>query len=176
MPAGRPKGSKNVGRRPQQIKPHHQWVCWLDAAGMRVSAIAKETGVTTSLISRLRGTRLYLALRAQYAEEIIDKGMKEATAHLMTDAPENIRFLRDLRDGELDDCDADARRDRLAAARELLGIQFPKKTESKSDSTHRFILEAPRREKLLTDCTEAGVPIIPLTRAISDARDAYEAE
>jgi hypothetical protein len=164
---------KKGQKLPEKIKQQHQWVCWLDATGMSVRNIERETNVDRQTIYRLRRTRLYLALRDQYILDINEKGIQQALASLNSDAVENIRFFRDMRDGEFDDLDSDARSARLAAGRELLGIQFPKKTESKSDATHRFVLEDARRVKILDDCEEAGQPIvpIPLARAIEHAQE-----
>lgn len=166
---GRPEGSRNISSQMQR------YVCYLDACGKRVKDIETETGVAVQTIYRLRKTQLYMALRLQYIDEINEKGIKQATAALISDATDNVQFLKDIRDGLLDDLEGDVRASRLAASKELLGIQFPKKTESRSDQTQRFVIEDHRRQNMLADCEEAGMPIIPavpLKRAIEDARAA----
>lgn len=166
------------GRKP--INPrhnaNHRWAAWLDAGGMKVVDIARETGMSVPNIYRLRGTRLYQAIRLEYAEEILEKGAKESLAHILADAPKNISFLKDLRDGDLDDLDPQVARLRFDASKELLAIQHPKQVKTQTDNTHRFVLEDTRRLKIANDCTEAGMPIIPLKKAIRDARETYQPE
>lgn len=166
---------KRGGRQPIDIQSsrRHNWAAWLDAGGMKVTKIAQETGMSIPNIYRLRRTRLYLAVRAQYAEEILAEGAKASLAHIMADAPRNVEFLKELRDGDLDDLDPAVARLRLDASKELLNIQHPKQQKISSDTTHRFVLEDSRRLKIANDCLEAGMPIIPLKKAIQDARESF---
>lgn len=169
---------KKRGRQPihPQENAAHNWAAWLDAGGMKVTKIAQETGMSVQNIYRLRRTRLYMAVRAQYSEEILAEGAKASLAHIMADAPRNVEFLKDLRDGDLDDLDPQVARLRLDASKELLNIQHPKQQKISSDTTHRFVLEDTRRQKIANDCLEAGMPIIPLKKAIRDARESYVPE
>ena len=166
------------GRKPIVTKHNarHNWCAWLDAAGMKVRDIAKETGMSPENIYRLRGTKMYLAVRHGYAEEIIEKGVSESMAHIVADAPKNVEFLKDLRDGEFDSDDLDRMKMRFEASKELLSHQHPKQTKQTTDSTHRFVIEDSRRLQMMRDCEEAELPIIPLRKAIVDARATYEPE
>lgn len=167
---GRPKGRTSL----PTLKSSHQWLAFMDARGDSVRTMATATGLTQQAIFRLRRMPLYIALKAEHIEHIIEHGMKEAIAHLISDAPANLAFVKQIREGDWDD-DPDRMKLRLEAARELLGHQFPKKSQVEGNVNHAVRVSHEHRTAIEQDCDEAGVALqpIPLAQAISDARAAY---
>jgi hypothetical protein len=155
------------------LKHRQQWAAFLVATGTSFTKISELTGIEVARLHRWQTMPLFQSLVEEHQENIVAKGVTVAMAPLLADAPENIAFLRGVRDGEFDGEDMEQVKLRVDVAKTLLTHQVPK--TSKSDvaitkTTH--IVDERRRSTIDADRAEAIIQQpIPLDRAIEDQRE-----
>lgn len=151
---------------PKALGANHRLMAFMIAAGMRPGEVARRVGMNKQRVSIIQRSPLFRTLVEQHRREIIERGMKTTIDKIMGDAPINVDFLRELRDGKVDgipiDPDSvDIVRVRLQASNALFDRQAPKRTET--DTRSHLTITVEHEQKLLADqtCAEVGDPIEP---------------
>ncbi len=96
----------------------------LAASGKSDKEIAKLLDVSPKVVGIWRQSPLWQTVVAKFSEEIEERGVQSVVDELLADAPQNIRFIKGVRDGQIDD-PKDRLDLRLRAAKMLLDKQAP---------------------------------------------------
>lgn len=134
-------------------------VALMAAGNLPAHEIAAQLHLSTRRVNQLLASPLMKAMVAGYAKEILSQGLQQTVDRITQDAPTNVQFIVDVRDGNFDGHDPDDMRIRMKAGEMLLDRQAPKRTENLSDHTYRFVLESPQRDLADRACNEVGEAI-----------------
>jgi hypothetical protein len=143
-----------VSRTTGLLKPRDYEIARMLATGHTQAEVGAAFGLShetihSKLAQRPALRQLVQAMRDAIAEEL----QKEIHAKLVQDAPKNIDFIAQLRDGKVkgQGDSADHLRVRLIAGRTLLERQVPKHTHVTQDQTVRFVFAPEERREIEAD-------------------------
>jgi hypothetical protein len=115
------------------------------------------TGLSPQHVDSLRRSPLFVESVRRYRERIGRDGVRGAQADLEADARDNVRFIREAREGKIAD-DPRALRIRMAAATALLERQVPKAAnENDSNTSVKIVIDARSLERIERATHEARV-------------------
>lgn len=149
-------------KAPKTLKAKHQMIALLVATGQLTNRqIAKKLRISANRISTIKNSPLFAAMVRDFQSQIAKRGMDKAIDMIMADAPKNIEFIRDVRDGMFEGDEEGHLRIRMSAATFLGDRQVSKKSESSvtTTSTHTYLVEDRRRAQLENDAKEIGRPM-----------------
>lgn len=129
------------------------------ASRMSDQDIAAIVGCGDRHVQTLRASPLFRSMVETHKKTIVDVGIKSALDMLTADAPHNVKFLRNVRDGLDIDDDIDRARLRLSAAGMLFERQVPKKSEQEINKHTTFTVEFQRKQLADEACKEVDDPI-----------------
>lgn len=111
------------------------------AAGKADKEVSDALGVAPGVLKIWKDSPLFQQLVSTYVEEIEERGLQTIVDDLVSDAPKNIRFVKDVRDGAFDE--SKERMDlRLRAAKMLLDKQAPNAdSRVQNEKAARIILD-----------------------------------
>lgn len=139
---------------PKKLKHAQQWAAFLVAAGTPDRKICRKTHLTDDQLSRMKIMPLFKSLVREYTDEIVEQGFDVVLAQLLAEAPNNIQFLKDVRDGVIDD-DPDNIKLRLEATKLLMAPTVEKRQKIEAKTTHSYKLPPGRREAIDIDVVES---------------------
>lgn len=178
---------------PKTLTERHQLLAILIAIGQKKKDAAKALQMSYNRVCTISQSPMFKALVQEHQRLIARRGFDSAVNKLLLDAPENIDFIKEVRDGLFEGADAEHLRIRMSAAGLLLDRQVSKKQETTSTHTEtkRFLVEDRRRSEIEQDLEDAGQAIdaeftrvAPLAlpepalqvRSLDEAIAAYERE
>lgn len=142
------------------MTPPERLVALMTAAGMAPKEIARQIpSLSTRRVNQILASPLAKVLVDQLAKQITEEGVRSVADRLAADAPKNLDFIIDVRDGKFDGTEPDDMNHRKWAAGALLDRQAPKRTESTNENTLRIVVEGPEREYIEGVCEEIGEPL-----------------
>lgn len=150
------------------LKHKHQWAAFLVAAGTPDRAICKKTGVELEALTRLKLSPLFKSFVKEYTEEILDQGINAVLAQLVADAPETIKFFKDVRDGNIDDED-DRLKIRMKAGEVLLQSALPKQSKVSGEIAHRAY-QVPEHRRAQIESDRKEIEVVPFQKALEGRR------
>jgi len=137
------------------------------AAGKTDTDISKTLGITKGALEVWRHSPLWTTLVERYEEEIEDRGIQSIADDLAKDAPDNVRFIKRVRDGQFEDS-KDRMQLRLSAAKMLLDKQAPNADARANDEkAARIILDGKLLGHVLNALRDVGT-IDVTTEAIEE--------
>jgi len=113
----------------KELTPRHEQAAALLAAGeMPDGEVARRVGMNPNWLSQLKKRPDFQALVERYQERVVEGTLERVRKNLERDAPRNLRFLTETRDGNFAD-DEKAMGVRLRASQILFDRQVPKRDE-----------------------------------------------
>lgn len=132
--------AERIARDPVREKQLTRRAALMVAEGRRTDKeICRELNIAVSTLQVWKRSPLFLELVNTYNAEIDERGIKAIVDDLMTDAPKNISFLKNVRDGLFYD-KKDKMDLRLRAAGMLLNKQAPNPGEGVSDGAMKVVI------------------------------------
>lgn len=146
-----------LGTNPQRDEMLTRRAALMAAGGKSDKEIGAALGVSQGTLDVWRGSPLWQTLVATYADEIEERGVQSLVDELLADGPENLSFIRKVRDGNFDD--KKEKMDlRLRAAKMLLDKQAPNAdTRAQNESAARIILDGKLLGQVLNAMRDVGV-------------------
>jgi hypothetical protein len=127
------------------------------AAGKSDKEITKTLGISASVLAVWRSSPLWATLVEQYASEIDERGVASVVDELMADAPKNLSFIKQVRNGAFDE-PRDRMQLRLHAAKLLLDKQVPNAdARAQTETAAKIVLDGRVLKQVLTAMREVGV-------------------
>lgn len=125
---------------PLTLKPRHELAAMLMATGRYTDAeIAAQLHMAPARLSIVKRSPLFQVLVTKFKERVHEAIYQDAVSEIMNDAPQNIKVLKQLRDGDF--MDAKIAKVQLGAAALLFDRQVPKTTHSTQDVRTTVTLE-----------------------------------
>lgn len=158
------------------LRPRHHTMAALVAANMSAGEIAKRLGMHVNAVYRAMGSPLFKL----EVERLTKKNVKEISDNyvdsVINDGARNVRFLKRVRDGKLNDlqyCDPiDRVRLRLDASKTLFDRQMPKKQDNGNAAPQVNIVLSPQEQRVMVESLKAvGAPIKQLDDLIVEYTD-----
>jgi len=126
------------------------------AAGKPDKVITTELGITQGALEVFKESPLWQQLVGTYADAIEERGVQSLVDELMADAPKNIRFIKQVRDGQFDE-NKDRLEFRMRAAKMLLDKQAPNADiRAQNESAARIILDGKLLAQILHAMRDVG--------------------
>jgi len=126
------------------------------AAGKSDKDISAALDVSTGTLAIWKGSPLWQTLVSQYADEIEERGLKDIVDELLNDAPKNVNFIKQVRDGSFTDA-KDKMDLRLRAAKMLLDKQAPNAdARAQNESAARIVLDGKLLAQVLHAMRDVG--------------------
>lgn len=121
------------------------------------------TGLSVQYVDSLRRSPLFIEAIKRYRERLGRDGTRGAQFDLEADARDNVRFIKEARDGKVPD-DPRSLRVRMAAAMALLDRQVPKATnESENTGGIKIVIDARSIERIEKATREAkAIDVTPI--------------
>ena len=108
----------------------HEQAALLVAQGELTNAqVAERVGLSEQRFYKVKARRDFQALVERYRERMLAGTADQIKKELMADAPRNLRFLKETRDGDFKD-DEKVMGSRLKASQMLFDRQVPKRDEA----------------------------------------------
>lgn len=118
--------------------------------------IATELKMSEEEVLALRESPMFQQLVVSYGEEMVERGVETVVKELTHDAPRNIRFLKQVRDGDFTDT-KDRMDSRLRASKFLLDKQVPNADSAKvSENAIQVVVGGKLLEQMLRALRNAG--------------------
>lgn len=119
--------------------------------------ICRELNISKGALATWKRSPLFLALVDAMGNQIEEKGVKAITDSLMDDAPQNISFIKDVRDGKLVKDNDKHLRNRLTAAKMLLDKQAPNAGDNISEDARKIVVGGKLLGQMLRAMRNEGV-------------------
>lgn len=118
--------------------------------------IARELNVAPATLQTWKRSPLFMEMVNTIGDEIQERGVKAIVDSLLDDAPQNIDFIKRVRDGAIED-DHRRMRNRLSAAKMLLDKQAPNAGDGVSEDARKIILGGRLLGQMLRAMKNEGV-------------------
>lgn len=132
-------------------------VALLTAAGRTDADICRDLEISVGLLETFRKSPLHRELVATFSDEIEKKTIASVTEELANDAPRNLNFIRNVRDGAFRDT-KDRMQLRMQAAKMLLDKQTPNAdVKAQNEAAARLIIDGRVLGQVLRAMRNVGV-------------------
>jgi hypothetical protein len=111
-----------------------------------MAQISELSGYQPSTIRTMRRSPVFRELIKRYQKTIYHSIVDQALADLLQDAPENVEWLKNVRDGQVVD-DPSALAVRARAATTLLDRQIPKRQQEEREGGVKIVINADLKER-----------------------------
>lgn len=147
-------------RLPQQ----HRLAAVLIAEGkLSMKEISERVNMPLSRLRTLKNSPLFQEMVGVVEDKVVESGIQKVVEDLMDDAPQNLSFVKDVRDGKHDDVVPATMGNRLRASDMLMKRQLPVIT-AEEDGGAKIILPAGLVQQMMGALTGAGIkPPIDVT-------------
>jgi len=147
---------------PLQLKPRHELAAMLMATGRYLDKdIAERLHMTPGRLSVLKNSPLFQVLVTRFKERVHETAIDEATRAVMDDSKENLKVIKQLRDGDF--MDPKIARVQLGAASLLFDRQVPKTVHTTREVTGTVTLEKRDADRLgAVSVEDAAIDVTPI--------------
>jgi hypothetical protein len=134
--------------------------------------IARDLGVSLETLRIWKNSPLFQEHVAAMGDEIHERSMQSIIDDVMSDAPTNIRFVKDVRDGNFTD-KKDRMDIRLRASKMLLDKQVPNPNDGVSDDAVKLVIGAKLMGQMVRAMKNSGavevdaIDVTPETQAVT---------
>lgn len=118
--------------------------------------IARDLNIATGTLSTWKRSPLFLEVVNTYSDQIAEKGVNSIVNDLMNDAPTNLNFLKEVRDGKSFD-GRDQTNARLKAAKILFDKQVPNAGNDVSEGALKVIIGGKLLSQMVRAMKNQGV-------------------
>lgn len=108
--------------------------------------ISELTGFSPVHIRTVRKSPLFKELIKKYQETIFHSIVDQALADVLADAPDNVQWLKDVRDGEVDD-EPQSLSVRVRAASALFERQIPRRPSDERETGVKIVINADLKDR-----------------------------
>lgn len=134
-------------RRPAYQPERQEMLAMLLATGrFTTKQISELSGFSPSHIRTIRNSPIFKGLIQKYQQTIYHSIVDATLADILSDAPDNFKFLKDVRDGEVSD-DAQSLGVRTRAAMALFDRQVPKRLDDGKESGVKIVINADLKDR-----------------------------
>jgi hypothetical protein len=148
--------TQELGRDPQRDQLVMRRAAMLTAAGKTDKEIRTQLGVSEATLKSMRGSPLWNEVVSAFASEIESQGLSSIIEGLMSDAPSNLDFIRNVRNGKFSDS-KDRMSLRMQAAKMLLDKTVPNADQrAANEQAARIIIDGRMLGQVLRALKNAG--------------------
>lgn len=148
---------KEITNDPLREKQLTRRAALMLAEGSRTDKeICRELNISMGTLQTWKKSALFQELVNVQGDRIEEKGIKAITDSLLEDAPTNISFIKNVRDGVAKD-DPRSMRNRLTAAKMLLDKQAPNAGDTITDDARKIIVGGKLLSQMLRAMRNEGV-------------------
>lgn len=147
---------------PLVLKPRHELAAMLMATGRYTDKeIAEKLHMAPQRLAVVKRSPLFQVLVTKFKERVHEAIYQDAVSEVMEDAPQNIKVLKQLRDGDF--MDPKVARVQLGAAALLFDRQVPKTVHTTREVTGTVTLEKKDASRLAAVAAEDDAEVVDTT-------------
>lgn len=117
--------------------------------------IARELTISVGTLQVLRRSPLFNELVDYFSDEIAERGVQTVVDEIVDDAPRNINFIKNVRDGRFND-KKDRMDSRLRAAKMLLDKQVPNADAKVAEDVAKIVIQGKLLGQMLRSLARDG--------------------
>lgn len=149
--------TSELGKDPSRDRLLSRRVALLTAAGRTDKQICDDLEVSQGVLETMRKSPLHRELVATFGEELEQKQITSIAEEIANDAPRNLNFIKQVRDGEFTD-PKDKMQLRMQAAKLLLDKQTPNAdVKAQNEAAARLIIDGRVLGQVLRAMKNVGV-------------------